>query len=172
MTADRQATLFGKLPSHGDFVRRGDPALVRRLDDWLTGEVERLARAKGDALDTILAGLPVWGFVLPAGLAGALGGSHDRVGRVFPLVCCIFGGRGAARDVAAVLVHAMEERLDADSMAAAIAGSGEDGGASDDDVPCWWRIGGEAPRHLAIAGLPVGADFDQLLVEPGGTEPY
>lgn len=168
VTEPRRLALFGKLPAHGDFVRRGDPALVRRLDEWLTLEVERLARGRGDALDGLLSGLPVWGFVLPDGLVGALSASHDRVGRVFPLVCCASGGRGIAGDAAALLARAGAEMLDADALAAGLDAAGDDDREDPDqpDVPRWWRPLAEPPHDLAIVGLPVGADFDRLFDGP------
>ena len=171
VTAAGRWALFGKLPAHGDFVRRGDPTLVRRLDEWLTLEVGRLARGRGDALDGLLSGLHVWSFVLPDGLAGALSASHDRVGRVFPLVCCASGGRSVARDAAALLARAEADILDVDALAVglsmAVDGDDDDGAASDEaDVPRWWLPLADAPHDLAIIGLPVGSDFDRLFDVP------
>lgn len=162
--------VFGKLPAHGDFVRRGDPALARRLDAWLTAEVERLAGSLGEALDSRLEALPVWAFTLPDGLAGALAASHDRVGRVFPLAACAAGGRGAAEEAATLLVRARDEVLDADALAAALAGLA---GPVDDPAPDttpdgarWWRPLAEHPLAFAIPGLPAGPDFDRLFDVP------
>lgn len=168
VTVPHAWALFGKLPAHGDFVRRGDPALVQRLDDWLTLEVERLARSRGDALDGLLSELPIWGFVLPDGLAGALSASHDRVGRVFPLVCCASGGRGVARDAALLLARAEADMLDVNALAAGLSATGErdDAVAGDPETPGWWMPLEEAPQHLAIAGLPAGTSFDRLFDGP------
>lgn len=159
--------LFGKLPAHGDFVRRGEASAAALLDAWLTGEMERLAAAHGDALDTQLEGLGCWAFVGAFDLVGALAGSWDRVGRVFPVAAVVPGGRAAAAAAAALLARALVEVMDADALAAALAalldGSGEDDTPSD-DTGHWWRPLDAQAASFAIAGLPVGADFDRLLV--------
>src|SRR6185437_5859606 len=83
---------FGKLPSHGDFIRRHLPdAFVNVWDEWLQGCIaESRARLDKAWLNVYLTS-PVWRFVLCDGVAGAatFAGvvlpSVDRVGRYFPL---------------------------------------------------------------------------------------
>lgn len=79
--------LFGKLPAHGDFIRRGLPAAVAtRLDGWLQAELGRAA----DPQATITAIVPfrLASTAIAAGqlALGALVASRDRIGRAFPLV--------------------------------------------------------------------------------------
>lgn len=82
---------FGKLPAVGDFVSRRLPReFVEPWDGWLQNAIassrERLGQ---DWLDAYLTS-PIWRFALsmgaagPAGWAGVLMPSVDRVGRYFP----------------------------------------------------------------------------------------
>lgn len=84
--------LFGKVPAHGDFVRRGLPtSFVGPWDSWLQEGMatarERLGARWAEAWD----GAPPWRFALPAGacgpdaVAGVLLPSEDMVGRRFPI---------------------------------------------------------------------------------------
>jgi type VI secretion system protein ImpM len=83
---------YGKLPSHGDFIRRSVPeAFVNPWDGWLQQcMVESRARLDSDWLKIYLTS-PVWRFVLCDGVisgatfAGILVPSVDSVGRYFPL---------------------------------------------------------------------------------------
>ena len=87
---------FGKLPSHGDFIRRRIPeAFVNPWDAWLQQcMVESRARLDADWLRIYLTS-PVWRFVLCDGVAGAatfagiLIPSVDSVGRYFPLTIVV-----------------------------------------------------------------------------------
>jgi type VI secretion system protein ImpM len=83
----------GKLPSHGDFVRRGVPAeLFEPLDAWLAQAVAESRAALGEGWLEAYLEAPVWRFALAAGRCGpsAAAGvwlpSVDRVGRYFPLL--------------------------------------------------------------------------------------
>lgn len=92
MSREVEVGLYGKLPSHGDFLRRRLPQdFVSRWDEWLQEAVAASRRVLGDRwLDAYLTG-PVWRFALSAGvcgsqpIAGVLAPSVDRVGRYFPL---------------------------------------------------------------------------------------
>jgi type VI secretion system protein ImpM len=83
---------FGKLPSHGDFLRRRtSDAFVGAWDSWLQ---ECIAASRlslgGRWLDVYLTS-PAWRFVCgpgacgPAPILGIMAPSVDRVGRYFPL---------------------------------------------------------------------------------------
>jgi type VI secretion system protein ImpM len=84
--------LFGKLPSHGDFLRRrASDAFVSIWDAWLQDCMAASRSALSDSWLDIYLTSPAWRF---AGAAGACGPapvvglmvpSVDRVGRYFPL---------------------------------------------------------------------------------------
>ncbi|MQX35935.1 type VI secretion system-associated protein TagF [Roseospira navarrensis] len=83
----------GKLPAHGDFVRRGlDHQVAEAWDTWLGRLMSALRDDLGEEtwLETYLTG-PVWRFALGAGISGraqtgVVVPSVDRVGRYFPLM--------------------------------------------------------------------------------------
>jgi type VI secretion system ImpM family protein len=83
---------YGKLPSHGDFLRRrASDSFVTGWDAWLQAGMTASRSALGDAwLDTYLTS-PVWRFACESGacgstsVVGVLVPSIDRVGRYFPL---------------------------------------------------------------------------------------
>jgi type VI secretion system protein ImpM len=87
-----EAGFFGKLPSHGDFVRRRvADDFVSGWDSWLQQCLAQSRETLGDAwLNTYLTS-PVWRFALApavcgtAAVAGILVPSVDRVGRYFPM---------------------------------------------------------------------------------------
>ena len=153
--------LFGKLPAHGDFVRRGDPELVGRLDAWLSGQLERLADDAGNDFDARLAGLPVWCFRLGDGLAGALAVSHDKVGRIYPLVAA--ADAGAAVSIAAVLVEARDLGLDADATGARLLAITDEADLGEG----WWHAADPAAVPADAGGLPTGDAFARLFAAEG-----
>jgi len=83
--------LYGKLPSHGDFIQRNLPAVfIHEWDTWLQHYVSGAKEKIGeDWLDIYLTS-PIWRFVLSHGVidenhwAGILMPSVDQVGRYFP----------------------------------------------------------------------------------------
>ncbi len=173
--------LFGKMPAHGDFVRRGlASAVVSAWDDWLSGLMTALRDELGepDWLDAFLTG-PIWHFALGAGVAGGPAAgvmipSVDRVGRYFPLVLMRTGlppaGTPAlARSVAvslapletAVLSALADETIDADALLAlATADPDPDparAGVHDDDrsdPPLWRRAGAGAGAGVHVPLRP------------------
>lgn len=84
--------LYGKLPTHGDFLRRRvSDDFVEAWDPWLQHCIADSRNALGEQwLDTYLTS-PVWRFALgphvcgAAPVAGIIIPSVDRVGRYFPL---------------------------------------------------------------------------------------
>lgn len=176
LTGDPRMALFGKLPAHGDFIRRGEGALVRRLDLWLTGEIERLAMAEDD-LDARLSTLPTWCFRLPGDVAGALVASHDKVGRVFPLVACVDTTIRSAERAADALTQARDGGIAADAVAEELRRIKDearlawpDPDAADADVTIdarWWVRQAAGQPVLALPDLPTGADFARLLRAEG-----
>lgn len=84
--------LFGKLPSHGDFLRRrASDAFVDVWDPWLQQCMTASRAALGDRWLDLYLTSPAWRFFCAAGVCGptAILGlmvpSVDRVGRYFPL---------------------------------------------------------------------------------------
>jgi type VI secretion system protein ImpM len=87
-----QVGFFGKLPSHGDFLRRRAPdPFVAPWDAWLQEAMAESRIALGDEWLDIYLTSPAWRFVADSGacgpdpVAGVLVPSVDRVGRYFPL---------------------------------------------------------------------------------------
>src|SRR6185295_2865780 len=84
--------LYGKLPSHGDFLRRRtSDAFVDRWDAWLQGCMAASRTALGERWLDVYLTSPAWRFVCaagacgPAAVIGLMVPSVDRVGRYFPL---------------------------------------------------------------------------------------
>lgn len=167
---EAQAFLFGKLPAHGDFVRRGlEDAGEAAWDDWASAALDARRTALGpDFEDAHGYALP-WRFVLaPGGLsgpgwsAGALMASIDSAGRRFVVALGVRGlDRGAALAHGAAIAgraedvgrRALAEGLGADAAHGALAPlviGPDDAGAlaygrflaADADGPgMWWTVG-------------------------------
>lgn len=82
---------FGKLPSHGDFVRNGtaSASLVRTLDRWMSRTLELLAQ--DPCWKQVYDEAPATQFAFlgprsPVGLAGHLVPSQDASGRRYPFI--------------------------------------------------------------------------------------
>jgi type VI secretion system protein ImpM len=148
------AGLFGKLPSHGDFINRGVPTPVEGAwTRWLDGCLGA-AKAKLDEywLPTYLSS-PPWRFALDAGLidggpvVGVLASSVDKVGRAYPMAGFLsLGPSSMLRDldgpnehpfaeIETILLEAIDGAIDANLAAArltglapAVAGLSEHGG--------------------------------------------
>ncbi|NMJ39951.1 type VI secretion system-associated protein TagF [Roseomonas sp. JC162] len=126
--------LYGKVPAHGDFVRRGLPStFVAPWDEWLQAAMSRARMGLGTRWEDAWDAAPAWRFALPAGacgpdaVAGVMLPSVDTVGRRFPITLAALLPVGAAvPDDAwfdALEGAALAGRFgqaDADAMAAAI----------------------------------------------------
>lgn len=84
--------LYGKLPSHGDFLRRRtSDAFVSVWDGWLQEAMAASRAALGDRWLDVYLTSPAWRFSGEAGICGPspviglMVPSVDRVGRYFPL---------------------------------------------------------------------------------------
>ena len=84
--------LYGKMPGHGDFVRRRLPeSFLTPWDAWLQAGIAAARSVFQGEFDRVWASAPLWRFRLPAGAcgdgvaAGILIPSWDFVGRHFPL---------------------------------------------------------------------------------------
>jgi len=83
---------YGKLPSHGDFLRRRvSDAFVGVWDSWLQDCIAASRLALGDRWLDVYLTSPAWRFACasgvcgPAPIVGVMVPSVDRVGRYFPL---------------------------------------------------------------------------------------
>ena len=84
--------LYGKLPSHGDFLRRRtSDAFVGSWDAWLQDCMAASRASLGDRWLDVYLTSPAWRFSAEAGacgpapVIGLMVPSVDRVGRYFPL---------------------------------------------------------------------------------------
>src|SRR5262245_53250846 len=84
--------LYGKLPSHGDFLRRRiSDVFVERWDGWLRESLAASRSALGTRWLDVYLTSPAWRFVCgpgacgPDAVLGLMAPSVDRVGRYFPL---------------------------------------------------------------------------------------
>lgn len=83
--------LYGKLPSHGDFIHRKLPSnFINSWDSWLQGYMNSIREQLGEAWLDLYLTSPIWRFVLSPGIiddklwTGIVLPSVDRVGRYFP----------------------------------------------------------------------------------------
>jgi type VI secretion system protein ImpM len=98
MDAQTAVGFYGKLPSHGDFLRRrASDAFVSAWDRWLQEGMAATRTALGDRWLEVYLTSPVWRFACSAGacgsqpVVGVMAPSVDRVGRYFPMT--IVAGR-------------------------------------------------------------------------------
>jgi len=84
--------IYGKIPTHGDFVNQNLPRdFLDVWDHWLQQSILASQEALGEAWLSHFLISPVWRFVLPSGCtnnqswAGIMLPSVDRVGRYYPL---------------------------------------------------------------------------------------
>ena len=155
------AGLYGKLPAHGDFVRRGwSDATVDALDRWLSAALDRARTPRdAEAFSAWMQGAPMWrGFVLPGtfgrdAMHVGVAPSVDRAGRLFALVVGIAGEAEAVRahadDGGDAVVAAIYDALggvDADATVAAVAASvAPDRHARPPATSLWWCAGADLP---------------------------
>jgi protein phosphatase/serine/threonine-protein phosphatase Stp1 len=169
--------VFGKLPQHGDFVRRGLPqAFVQAWDEWLQTRLGAVREALGDDFAAAWAAAPTWCFALPEGVcgpapvAGVLIPSQDAVGRQFPLtLAAVLPADASAPDddwyakLADAGLTARDDGRDVDSLLAELSMPALPPGApAAGGVPAmgWWMPGG---RRWPLAVLPSPAQFRSLL---------
>jgi type VI secretion system protein ImpM len=91
-----EAGFFGKLPGRGDFIGRHLPkAFLQPWDIWLQAAIARSQDQLGAFWRERYCTSPIWRFALgpglcgPAGYAGILMPSVDRVGRYYPLAIAV-----------------------------------------------------------------------------------
>jgi type VI secretion system protein ImpM len=128
------AGLYGKIPAHGDFVRRGLPSsFVGPWDAWLAAAIATAREQLGAQWEAAWDSAPAWRFALPPGacgpdaVAGVMLPSHDQVGRRFPITLAAILPPGAVAPEAewfdaleAAALAGLAGRADADALAAAL----------------------------------------------------
>ena len=165
--------LFGKVPAHGDFVRRGLPtSFVGPWDSWLQDGMATARDRLGERWAALWDAAPPWRFALPAGacgpdaVAGVMLPSEDMVGRRFPITLAVLLPAGAALPgpawFAALEAAALAGRagqVDADALAAAIPVPGAEPA---EDRPDAWPLADHAdapPLSFVADAGPVTADL-------------
>ena len=164
--------LYGKLPAHGDFVRRILPeSFVTPWDAWLQTGIASARDALGGDFDAVWAVAPAWCFRLPAGacgddaVAGVLLTSEDLVGRRFPLTLAALLPSGTPMPTAgwyAALEAAgrgcRDQGEPADALLHALPAAPWPG--EDTPAPGWWMT---ADLRWDLPALPPPSQFHILL---------
>lgn len=169
----RRTGLFGKLPAHGDFVRRVLPrSFVTPWDAWLSEGIASAREQLGEEWETAWDAAPAWRFRLAPGACGpdaAFGvvvTSVDMVGRRFPLTLAAvlpIAGLPPPTEwydtLETVALQAREGGLDADSLAASLPEPppDEDPDVTLDGRSVFWAAG--QPSR----SMPTPMDFALLL---------
>lgn len=179
--------LFGKLPSHGDFISRGlDLTACDAWDRWASEGLERARGALGDGFDDAHDRAPPWRFIDPPGRfgqdwrAGALAPSIDAAGRRFMIMLAADGlssdqagggGEAIAEEMEALIYQAFESGWDADAtIGAAQAPVDRLGADAAQPRPRWWTLGGFDHAPMTLQGGPEGL-FAQMLTPPAAPSP-
>ena len=191
VSAPAPVGLFGKLPAHGDFIRRGQAgAAIDALDDWLQSELAR-ASNPGAAIHALAPMRFATTALVPGQVAvGALVDSRDRVGRQYLLIALRLAPHPNAFPDAlpdawddwsgraeATLIAARETGWTADATQAALEVAARSavatttpirpfvvGNAPASATMVWRPVLLPGPRDLIVTeGLPCGDAFDRLL---------
>ena len=166
----RAALLFGKLPSHGDFIARGlSDAGMAAWDDYLTASLSDAATLED--FDELYAVAPAWRFVTDVdgqAMCGVIAPSVDKVGRQFPILAGVAAGENSEMLIDACEAHlydAFANGLDADALFGALQGFPDAPIAPDVPAAGWYlededrvvidRLDGNRPpaliRHMVEA---------------------
>lgn len=171
--------LIGKLPAHGDFIRRGLPgSFCAPWDAWLQAGIAAARDGLGPGWEAAWDAAPAWRFALPAGacgpdpVAGVLAPSADAVGRRFALTVAAVQPDAAEAQWPAAWFAAMEGALraaqagglDADALAALLPPPGP-AAPAEAPAPGWWTAG-EPGLVWPLPGLPAPSEFILLLDAP------
>jgi len=161
--------LFGKLPSHGDFISRGlDLTACDAWDRWASAGLEDARAALGEHFDEAHDRGPPWRFVDAPGRfgsdwrAGALAPSIDAAGRRFMIMLAAEGlssdqagggGEAIAEEMEALIYQAFESGWDADAtIEAAKAPVVAVCAGGPAPRPRWWTLGGFDHAPASIGG--------------------
>lgn len=139
MTGASQQGAFGKIPSHGDFIRFNLPqSFIRAWDDWLQNALLSAREKLGGDWEGLYMSAPIWRFSLPAGMAGpqsisgVLMPSVDRVGRQYPLTLALtapaggtalrhFGNLALFERLEAIALETLDQDLHREALADALS---------------------------------------------------
>jgi type VI secretion system protein ImpM len=169
--------IFGKLPAHGDFVRRQLPqTFVESWDSWLQEGILEARQALAEDFASVWAAAPAWRFRLPPhvcgdqAVAGVMLPSEDLVGRMFPLTLAALlpdATLAPPEDWYTALESAGRSGRDrgehADVLAAAAAAAAPVESLSSGDLgpaPGWWTSAG---ARWDLCELPPASRFVMLL---------
>lgn len=147
--------LFGKMPSHGDFVTRGFDGQERdSLDQWLSAEMADARTTFADEFEERFDAAPPWRFTWrdDRWTAGALVNSVDSAGRRFPLLVARRGVEAAEIGATAeacenAIYDAFTSGWSADDLTDALLSSSpaaSDANGESHEEEGWWTLGGEA----------------------------
>ncbi len=177
--------LFGKLPSHGDFVARGlDPAVEIAWDAWAGAEIEDARTRLGDDFEAAHDAAPPWGFVSGPGplgetwRCGVAAASVDSSGRRYLVVAgqdglteaeAVFAGFSGALAAEGAIRRVLIEGLDADATIGLLSAEGALPEAlaaapvlqARAEAGVWWAFGDVVPP-VASDSLPPGFIADSL----------
>jgi type VI secretion system ImpM family protein len=190
-----RAVLFGKLPSHGDFVCRGMSDAERAAwDTWADEGIAAARQVLGDGFDGAHGVAPPWQFIGGPGpfgdswRAGCVAPSTDRAQRRFVIVAAVVGldwgealafGPALCASLVDAIYKIFTEQQDADQALETICACSVEPRTRLSEVfaslasPCadgvWWSDGGErhAPR-LEIGAMPGAGLLVRALTPIGG----
>jgi type VI secretion system protein ImpM len=171
--------LFGKLPSHGDFIARGlDLTACDAWDRWASEGLVEIRERLGERYDDAHDRAPPWRFVDPPGRfgldwrAGALAPSIDGAGRRFIIMLAADGlsreqagggGEALAEEMESLIYQAFESGWGADATIEAAKAPVDrlavDGAPAQ---PRWWTIGSFDHAPATSVSGPIGF-FAQML---------
>ncbi len=160
---------FGKLPARGDFLACRVPGgLVSSWDAWLSQFTVAVREAAGAAWPDIWLTAPLWHFALgaalapPAGAAGLLVTSVDRVGRMFPFTvvgaCAGVPADSWSAAIEALVMQSFDDDFRPETLDAALQQLGAPAAAA--ALPAgqslWWSRGSDhvPPSRHTVPGLP------------------
>ena len=177
-----RAILFGKLPTHGDFVARGIGSEQRDfLDQWLSASLMAARQQMGEDFEESYDKAPPCRYVQPdEGIAtgGIVAASADSAGRRFPVLLALSGLSPDCAAAAAVgcenLIHdAFAGNWQADDLhrAASELPLPAAGPASSVEQGRWWTEGAEDLQPVEWRGrFPAGVLTMMLAGETGSDE--
>ncbi len=165
--------LYGKVPAHGDFVRRGLPSsFVTPWDAWLQDAVAAARESLGPGWADAWDHAPAWRFALPAGacgpdaVAGVMLPSQDTVGRRFPVTLAALLPAGTPLPapawfdrVEAAALAGRAGAADADALLAAIP----DPATPEEALP---------PAMAPAVAMPLAASAEPMTIVPEAPPPF